>query len=49
MQSKNVRNFIIAAVAIYGVIYFYQRYQRKKANETVVNLDEAINKIDAFK
>jgi preprotein translocase subunit YajC len=46
MQNKNVRNILIAAVAIYGIIYFYQRYQRKKANESVVPYDEAIKKID---
>lgn len=46
MQNKNVRNLLIAAVAIYGIIYFYQRYQRRKANESVVPYDEAIKKID---
>ena len=46
MQNKNVRNFIVAAVVIYGLIYFYQRYQRKKANETIVSPDEAIKVID---
>lgn len=45
MENKKLTNLLIAAVAIYGVIYFYQRYQRKKANENVVPYDEAVKVI----
>lgn len=46
METKNIVKIVIAAAAVYGIVYFYQRYQRQKANESVVNYDEAVKKID---
>jgi len=46
MSKKNITYYLLAAVAIYGGIYFYQRYKRKKADESVVSANEAIKIID---
>lgn len=46
METKNVVKLLVAAAAIYGVVYVYQQYKRKKANESVVSPDEAIKIID---
>lgn len=46
MQTKNVVRLLLAAAAIYGAVYVYQRYKRKKANDSVVSADEAIKVIN---
>jgi|688.fasta_scaffold01175_34 hypothetical protein len=46
MQTKNIVKILLTAAAAYGVIYVYQRYKRKKANENVVPADTAINVIN---
>ena len=37
---------ILSIAAVYAAIYFYQRYQRQKANERKANLKEAYEIID---
>lgn len=46
MSNKNIVYLVLAAVAVYGGIYAYQRYKRKKADESVVPASEAIQIID---
>lgn len=46
MDKKKVTFWVLTAVAVYGAIYFYQRYKRNKANESVVSYDEAIKKLE---
>lgn len=48
MLHKNVGKFLIGAAAIYAVIFVYQRYQRKKANESIVSYQQAIEKLDSL-
>lgn len=45
-MQKNIVKLLLAAAAVYGVVYVYQRYKRKKANESVVPADVAIGVID---
>jgi len=45
-MQKNIVKLLVAAAAIYGVVYVYQRYKRKKANESVVSAKDAIKVID---
>jgi preprotein translocase subunit YajC len=40
-MNKNLVQIGLALVAAYGVIYFYQRYQRRKANERKATLSDA--------
>lgn len=46
MSNKNIVYLVLAAAAIYGGVYVYQRYKRKKADESVVSPDEAIKIIE---
>lgn len=43
-MKKNVWITLASLAAVYAAIYFYQRYERKKANERKATLNEA-NKI----
>ena len=48
-MTKKTTYFLLGATILYGAIFFYQRYKRKKSNETVVTYDEAIEKLDELK
>jgi len=48
MSNKNIVYLVLAAAAIYGGVYVYQRYKRKKADESVVTPQEAIKVIDSL-
>lgn len=48
-MTKKTTYFLIGAGLVYGAIFFYQRYKRRKANESVVTFDEAIKKLDELK
>ena len=39
-------NLLVVAAVFYGGVYIYQRYKRRKANESVVDYEEAIDMID---
>ena len=45
-MTKKTTYFLIGAAMVYGAIFFYQRYKRRKANETLVTYKEAIDKLD---
>jgi hypothetical protein len=45
-MTKKTTYFLLGAAMVYGAIFFYQRYKRRKANETVVPFNEEINKLD---
>ncbi len=45
-MTKKATYLVLGAAMVYGAIYFFQRYKRRKANETVVSYDEAIQKLD---
>lgn len=49
MTKKNITYLILAAAAIYGGVYFYKRWKRQKANESVVSQAEADKIIDSLK
>lgn len=44
-MKKTITTILIIG-AVYAGIYYYQRYQRKKANEREATYDEAIKAID---
>lgn len=46
MSKKNIFYWVLAAAAVYGGVYAYQRYKRRKANESVVSVAEANKIID---
>lgn len=48
-MTKKTTYFLIGAGLVYGAIFLYQRYKRRKSNETVVSYDEAIKKLDELK
>jgi hypothetical protein len=45
-MTKKTTYLLVGAAIVYGAIFFYQRYKRRKSNETVVTYKEAIDKID---
>jgi hypothetical protein len=45
-MTKKTTYFLLGAAMVYGAIFLYQRYKRRKANETVVTYKEAIDKLD---
>jgi hypothetical protein len=45
-MTKKTTYLLLGAAMFYGAIFFYQRYKRRKANESVVPYDEAIKKLD---
>jgi predicted negative regulator of RcsB-dependent stress response len=44
-MNKKVIKTILVLGALYGVVFFYQRYKRKKADQAVDTYDEAIKKL----
>jgi len=40
-MNKNFLQIAVALVAAYGVIYAYQRFQRRRANERKATLSDA--------
>lgn len=40
-DTKNIITILVALATAYGVIYVYQRYQRRKANERKATLSDA--------
>lgn len=45
-MTKKATYLVLGAAMVYGAIFFYQRYKRRKSNEIVVTYDEAIDKLD---
>lgn len=43
MNKQTITKLFVTAALVYGGIYIYQRYKRRKSNETVVSYDEAID------
>lgn len=46
MSKKNIFYWVLAAAAVYGGVYVYQRYKRRKADESVVSVTDANKIID---
>jgi hypothetical protein len=45
-MTKKTTYLLVGAAMVYGAIFFYQRFKRRKANESVVPYNEAIKKLD---
>jgi predicted negative regulator of RcsB-dependent stress response len=45
-MTKKATYLVLGVAIAYGAIFFFQRYKRRKSNETVVPYDEAIQKLD---
>lgn len=48
MRNKQVAYLLAIVAASYAAIYVYQRYKRKKANDSVVSYEEAIKVLDGI-
>jgi len=45
MKNKKIVHTLLVLGALYGVIFVYQRYKRRKANEAVDTYEEALKKL----
>lgn len=48
-MTRKTTYFFIGAAIVYGGIFLYQRYKRRKSNETIVSYKQAIEKLDELK
>ncbi len=45
MKNKKIVHTLLVLGALYGVIFVYQRYKRRKANEAVDTYEDALKKL----
>lgn len=45
-MTRKATYLVLGAATIYAIVYFYQRYRRKQANEKIVPYEEAIKILD---
>lgn len=49
MKNITIKTILIASISLYAAIYIYQRYKRKKANESIDTEQDALDKLNEAK